>query len=332
MELMLDYGLFLAKTVTLVAAVLLVAGTLIGLASRGRDRPREQLKVRKLNDRYRDMEQALRHALMARKQFRSLMRQRKKEDKHKPAGRKRVFVLNFHGDLRASAVENLREEVSAILTLADPGQDQVVARVESAGGLVHSYGLAASQLARIRDREIPLTVAVDKVAASGGYMMAAVAGHIQAAPFAVVGSIGVVAQIPNVHRLLKKHDVDYELLTAGQYKRTLTVFGKNTEEGRKKFQEDLEATHGLFKAFVARYRPQLDLEKTATGEHWFGEQARELGLVDSLRTSDDLLMELARSHDLYEVTFRRKQPMSKRVTLAVENTLERLIAGFQNRP
>ncbi len=332
MELMLDYGLFLAKTVTLVAAVLIVAGVLFGLASRGRDRPREQLKVRKLNDRFRDMEQTLRQALMSRKQFRALVKQRKKADKQQSPDGSRVFVVNFHGDLRASAVDNLREEVSAVLMLADPKRDQVVARVESAGGLVHSYGLAASQLARIRDRDIPLTVAVDKVAASGGYLMAAVARHIQAAPFAVVGSIGVVAQIPNVHRLLKKHDVDYELLTAGQYKRTLTVFGENTDEGRRKFQEDLEATHGLFKAFVARYRPQLDLEKVATGEHWFGEQARDLGLVDSLRTSDDLLLELARNHELYEVTFRRKQPISRRVTLAVENTLERLMAGWQHRP
>lgn len=325
MELMLDYGLFLAKTLTIVIAILVVAAVLIGLAGRGREREREQLTVRKLNQRFRDMELTLRRSLMGRKQFRSLHRHQKKTDKRRRDERPRVFVLDFHGDIRATRVDNLREEITSLLTLADPKRDRVVVRLESAGGLVHGYGLAASQLARIRDREIPLTVTVDKVAASGGYLMAAVAQHIQAAPFAIVGSIGVVAQLPNLHRLLKKHDVDMELHTAGQYKRTLTVFGENTEEGRQKFRQELEDIHDLFKGYVQRYRPQLDLEQVATGEHWFGERAKELNLVDSLRTSDDLLMELAKDADLYEITYRRKQPMSKRLTLAVENSLERLL-------
>ncbi|MCC5856544.1 MAG: protease SohB [Ectothiorhodospiraceae bacterium] len=328
MELMLDYGLFLAKTLTIALAILVVAAILMGLAGRGREREREQLIVRKLNQRFRDMELTLRRSLMGRKQFRGMHRQRKKAEKQRRDGRPRVFVLEFHGDIRATRVDNLREEITALLTLADPKRDRVVVRLESAGGLVHGYGLAASQLARIRDREIPLTVAVDKVAASGGYLMAAVAQHIQAAPFAVVGSIGVVAQIPNLHRLLKRHDVDMELHTAGQYKRTLTVFGENTEEGRQKFRQELEDTHALFKGYVQRYRPQLDLDRVATGEHWFGERALELNLVDSLRTSDDLLMELAEEADLYQITYRRKQPMSKRLTLAVENSLERLLSRF----
>ncbi len=327
MELMLDYGLFLAKTLTITVAVLALVAVSLAAASRGRDRDREQLSVKKLNQRFRDMELTLRRALLGRKQFRQLLRQRKKTDKQR-GERPRVFVLDFHGDIRASAVDNLREEITALLTLADPKRDRVVLRLESAGGLVHGYGLAASQLARIRDREIPLTVAVDKVAASGGYLMAAVAQHIQAAPFAIVGSIGVVAQLPNLHRLLKKHDVDVELHTAGQHKRTLTVFGENTEEGRQKFREELEDIHALFKGYVHRYRPQLDVETVATGEHWFGERAQELQLVDSLRTSDDLLMELAKDADLFQITYRRKQPMSKRITLAVENSLDRLMSRF----
>ena len=109
-----------------------------------------------------------------------------------------------------------------------------------------AYGLAASQMQRIRDKKLKLTVCVDKVAASGGYMMAVVADKIIAAPFAVLGSIGVLAQVPNFHRLLKKHDVDFEMLTAGKYKRTLTMFGENTDKGREKFQEDIEDTHVLF--------------------------------------------------------------------------------------
>jgi len=328
MEFIAEYGLFLAKTLTLVTAIVVVFTAVPLLARKSRERDREELHVRKLNRRFRDMEQTLRRAFLNRKQFKALVKQRLKADKqeqNEETKRPRIFVLNFEGDIRATRVELLREEVTALLTLADPNRDRVVVRLESAGGLVHGYGLAASQLARIRDRGIPLTVAVDKVAASGGYMMAAVADRIQSAPFAILGSIGVVAQIPNVHRLLKKHDVDFEMLTAGKYKRTLTVFGENTDEGRAKFQQELNEAHTLFKQFLQRYRPQLDMDKVATGEHWFGEQAVDLGLVDELQTSDDLLMQLADEADLYEVRYSRKQPMSKRITLAFESALDRVL-------
>ncbi len=186
-----------------------------------------------------------------------------------PEQRKRLYVLNFDGDIRASATDNLREEITAVLNQSTEG-DEVLVKVESPGGLVHGYGLAASQLRRIRDAEVPLTIAVDKVAASGGYMMACVADRIIAAPFAVLGSIGVLAQVPNFHRLLKKHDIDFELFTAGEYKRTVTMFGENTEKGREKFTEDLEETHDLFKDFVSENRPQLDIARVATGEVWYG--------------------------------------------------------------
>lgn len=200
-----------------------------------------------------------------------------------------IFVLDFDGDIRASAVTSLRQEISAILTLAR-SEDEVVVRLESGGGVVHGYGLAASQLQRIRAHNIPLTVAVDKVAASGGYMMACVADKIIAAPFAIIGSIGVLAQLPNLHRLLKKHEIDFEQLYAGEYKRTLTMFGENTDKAREKMQQELQETHDLFKAHVKDQRPQLNIGKVATGEHWFGSRALELGLVDHLQTSDDYLM------------------------------------------
>ena len=128
-------------------------------------------------------------------------------------------------------------------------------RLESGGGLVHGYGLAAAQLVRLKDAGLTLTVCVDKVAASGGYMMACVADKVVAAPFAVIGSIGVVSQLPNFHKWLKNHDVDYEMFTAGDYKRTVTVFGENDAEDRAKYQEELEQTHALFKHFVNTYRP-----------------------------------------------------------------------------
>jgi serine protease SohB len=237
---------------------------------------------------------------------------RKAEKSASAIPRRRVFALTFDGDLQATRVASLREEISAILQVVRD-DDEVLLRLESGGGVVHGYGLAASQLARLRERRIKLTVSIDKIAASGGYMMACVADRILAAPFAVVGSIGVVAQLPNFNRLLKKHNVDFELHTAGEYKRTLTLFGENTPEGRAKFQEELDDAHALFKSFVAANRPALDIEKIATGEHWFGARALALKLVDELKTSDDYLLDRSRDADVFEIEYKPRQSLADRV-------------------
>jgi serine protease SohB len=301
-----DYLLFLAKATTVVAAVLLVAGAIASLSWRGRGEPptRERLRVRRLNRHFEDLQRALERHLLPRRAFRrrlrDLKRLRRVEQRGDGAGRRRLFVLEFRGDLRASAVEGLREEVTAVLTVARDG-DEVLVRLDSAGGLVPAYGLAASQLVRLKDRGLVLIVAVDRVAASGGYMMACVADHILASPFAVVGSIGVVAQLPNFNRMLKRHEVDYELFTAGEFKRTVTLFGENTDKGRAKLQEEIEDAHALFKEFVGRHRPTVDLQRVATGEYWFASRALELKLVDEIRTSDDYLLAARDGAELIEV-------------------------------
>ncbi len=228
---------------------------------------------------------------------------------------RQVFVLDFDGDMKASAVSHLREEISTLVSTANKG-DEVVIRLESPGGLVHSYGLAAAQLVRLKDAGFKLTVCVDKVAASGGYMMACVADNIIAAPFAVIGSIGVVSQLPNFHKWLKNHDVDYEQFTAGDYKRTVTVFGENDDEDRAKYQAELEQTHVLFKHFVNRYRSSLDVDKVATGEHWYGEDALQLKLVDSLQTSDSYILELMEDNEVYALHSRQKPTLAEKLGLA----------------
>lgn len=217
-----------------------------------------------------------------------------------------------------------------MLAVAKP-QDQVVVRLESPGGVVHGYGLAASQLQRLREKQIPLTVAVDKVAASGGYMMACVADKIVAAPFSIIGSIGVVAQIPNFNRFLKSKEIDIELHTAGQYKRTLTLLGENTEEGRQKFREDLNETHHLFKDFVHRMRPALDIDQVATGEHWYGTQAQEKGLVDEVGTSDDLLLNLMEGRELVGVRFTQRKRLLDRFTNSAAESADRLLLRWLQR-
>lgn len=323
MEFLSEYGLFLAKAATIVVAILVIVGSVASAAMRHRkDEPEIQLTL--MNRQYEAMESAIRGASLGPEGQKQWMKAEKKKAKQqakqeKKAARSdrddkrpRLFVLDFDGDIRASDTEAMRNEISAILTDAGE-QDEVLLRLESGGGLVHGYGLAASQLQRLRDHGVPLTVAVDKVAASGGYMMACVGNRILAAPFSIIGSIGVLAQIPNLHRLLKKHDVDFEQLSAGEYKRTLTLFGENTDKARQKMQQELEETHQHFKEFIRANRPALDLEQVATGEHWLGTRALELGLVDELRTSDDYLMAARSERDLIKVEFSRRKRLPEKL-------------------
>jgi serine protease SohB len=322
MEHLFDYLEFLAKVATVAVGFIVVIGFAMSLRDRHASSDDGHLEIVKINDRLQDMNRTLRQAFLSPPDFKRSIKQeaktRKRDMKRAAAdgGRRRVFAIDFDGDLQASKVTQLRNEVTALLTGARDC-DEVLVRIESPGGMVHGYGLAASQLERIRARKIRLVAAIDKVAASGGYLMASVADHIIAAPFALVGSIGVVAQIPNVHRLLKKHDVDVEVLTAGKYKRTLTIFGENTEQGRTKFLEELEDVHLLFQEFVRGNRPQVSIDEIATGEAWYGRRALDRHLVDELSTSDAYLLRACEDADVYEVRW-----------IAHKKPIERLLAQF----
>jgi serine protease SohB len=329
--------MFLAKAVTIVVAI--VAVIIVVLASTVKHKSdKGELRITNLSEELEELKHGLKEELLSKKQFKAYEKQLKADEKAKDkaadeACTGKVFVIDFKGSIDAAEVASLREEISAIIAIAEKG-DEVVVNVESGGGMVHGYGLASSQLDRLRQADIPLTVCVDKVAASGGYMMACVANKIYAAPFAIVGSIGVVAQLPNFNRLLKKHEIDYEQHTAGNFKRTLTVFGENSDEGRQKFQEELEETHVLFKAFVGKYRPELDLVKVATGEHWYGQQAIELGLVDAISTSDDVIMSLATERTVYKIRYQVRKKLADKIahgaSLSVNAIFNRLIE--KNRP
>ncbi|WP_313383576.1 protease SohB [Pantoea sp.] len=343
MDLLSSYGLFLAKAVTVVVAVAAVVAIIVNAALRKRGQAAGQLRLTHLGDDYQQMKDDLQLAKMKPQVQKVWLKQHKKAEKQKAKAEKRaakqgavasqkptLYVLDFKGSMDASEVAALREEVSAVLAVAEKG-DEVLLRLESPGGVVHGYGLAASQLQRLRDRGLRLTAAVDKVAASGGYMMACVADRIVAAPFAILGSIGVVAQIPNFNRLLKRNDIDVELHTAGQYKRTLTLFGENTDEGREKFQEDLNETHLLFKDFVHQMRPSLDIDKVATGEHWYGRQAIALNLIDDIITSDELIISQMDLFNVLGVHYARRRKMIDRVTHSVGSVAERLLMKWWQR-
>ncbi|HSW93257.1 MAG TPA: protease SohB [Gammaproteobacteria bacterium] len=318
MNTLLQLLLFSAKLVVVAIFILIVFAGILAIASRGKDKLRGRISVKHLNKKYRETRDKLSAEILSGTQFKKFSREQKKanqkkaksHEKHPP---KNVFVLTFNGDIKASAVTALREEVTALLGIATP-RDEIVVKVESGGGMVHAYGLAASQLMRIRQKHIPLTVVVDKIAASGGYMMACIGNKILAAPFAIIGSIGVIVQLPNFHRLLKDKHVDYEQITAGQFKRTLTLFGENTREGREKMHEEVEEIHQLFKNLIAENRPIVDVQKVATGEHWLGSQALSLNLVDELRTSDDYLLTQSEHAEVYEVCYHMKKSLAEKMS------------------
>ena len=314
MEFLFDYGLFLAKTVTLLIAVLVLIVVFVGMTHKPRRGDHGHIEVFNLNESVENITSTLKHVILNPQAMKLEAKAQKKRHKEEAKSQKqearsgdserkqRVFVIDFEGDVQASAVSQLREEVTAILSVAEE-RDEVLIRLESPGGVVHGYGLAASQLSRIVSKKIPLTVAVDKVAASGGYMMACIADNLIAAPFAILGSIGVMAQIPNFHRLLKGKEIDVEILTAGEYKRTLTMFGENTDKGREKFIEELEDVHTLFKDFVSQNRTVVDTEAVATGEAWYGKRALEHRLVDALQTSDEYLFDKCQLADVYRIKY-----------------------------
>ena len=331
MEFLSEYGMFLAKTLTIVLGVLIIVVGIIVAATRSKEQHEKgQVEVSKLNDKLDEMRLEIQEILLSKDESKALEKahkaKKKAEKKHKTEeSRARMFVVEFDGDIKASAVSNLREEITAILMVAKTG-DEVFVKLQSAGGMVNTYGLAASQLKRIKDKELKLTISVDKVAASGGYMMACVADKILAAPFAILGSIGVVAQLPNFNRLLKKHDIDYEMITAGEYKRTISMFGENTRKGRNKVQEDVEEGHKLFKDFVKNHRPQVDIDKVATGEVWFATRAQDYLLVDELTTSDDYLLKSSKEALLFEVAFKKKKKLGDKLSKTVNATIDKAMA------
>jgi serine protease SohB len=349
LEYFIEYCLFLAKVVTLAAALIVVIGALIAIGGRGRRvAGKGAISVVRLNDELDDMRDAMKRVVYDKDTFKHEQKQDKKRHKEEererksarkslgsdsgiePHARKRVYVLDFNGDIQASEVESLREEITAILSLATQ-QDEVMIRLESPGGMVHAYGLAASQLSRIKEHGIPLTVSVDMVAASGGYMMACLADRLVAAPFAILGSIGVLVQMPNFHRLLRKHEVDYETISAGEFKTTLTTFGEITQRGRDKVKEDVEEMHGIFKDWVKQHRPAVEIDSIATGETWVGLQAMERNMIDEVITSDECIIRACDEADVFSVRFEIRRTIGDKLGAVIHTTIDKTVLSWLKR-
>jgi serine protease SohB len=333
MDYLLQFGIFFGKTVIIFLFIVALILIIAAIAARAKHRP--QVEIEDINEKFSDISMVLRSVIRSKKAFKSEQKQIEEEDKKLSEDRKNVFVLEFDGDLQASQVKELRDEVTSVITVARPG-DEVVVCIESPGGAVSGYGLAAAELVRLRSANLKLTACVDKVAASGGYMMACTANQIFAAPFAVVGSIGVLAQVPNFNKLLKEHNVEYEEMTSGEYKRTVSFLGEITPKGRQKFQEQLEDTHELFKGWVNEYRPQLDMSKVGTGEYWFGRRAQDLNLIDKIVTSDEYLQTLMKTDRVFKVKFAHRKKLGEKLSEALgqaaskgfDRLLQRVLAKY----
>ena len=336
MEFLYEYGLFVAKAVTLVIAFIVVVSTIVGLASKQKH-GKGQLEIVSISEQLKDITNYAKQVLLDKNALKKLAKEQKKEAKAKnkaknkakiteqgeESEKSRLYVIDFKGSMDANEVEHLREEITAILCVANK-EDEVLVRLESGGGVVHGYGLAASQLQRIKEKGLKLTIAVDKVAASGGYMMACVADKLLASQFAYIGSIGVLAQLPNFNKLLKKNDIEFEQHTAGEFKRTLTVFGENNDEGRAKFKEEIEEIHVLFKDFVQSQRPDMDIDKVATGEYWPGIKAKSLGLIDDITTSDDYILSHYPAREIFSVKYAVKKNVAEKLGMSAANVVERV--------
>ena len=314
-----EYGIFVLKIVTILVSLLLFIAVLAQI--KGKSPSRDPIVLEKLNDSYRELKLAWLQTFAGEgkaydkeqlKAEKKAMKTEKKSHKNMAKRKRKVFVLQFNGNIKADAVATMREEISAILQVASK-EDEVVLNLESPGGVVAGYGLAAAQLSRIRDAGIKLTVCVDKVAASGGYLMAVVADKIIAAPFAVIGSIGVIAQIPNVHELLKKNHVEVIELTAGKHTRPLSVLGQSTQEGKQHVKEQLQLIHEQFKSLVLQYRPDLDIAQIATGDYWSAENALKYRLVDELQTSDAYIQQSLQIADVYAVKTEKKPKLKDKL-------------------
>ena len=329
MEFFIDYGSFLLKSISLI--VIIALPIMIFFSSKGKESTSAgTLKITNLSNKLETMASAVKSITLNKTERKKLIKEKKKalKAKNNQSIPKPVYVLNFNGDIEASSVENLKEEITAILK-SDTKCQELVLRLESPGGTVIGYGLCAAQLQRLRDAGIKVTACVDKVAASGGYMMACVCNKIVSSPFAIIGSIGVVAAIPNFHKVLKKNNVDYELHTAGEYKRTITMFGETTPAGRKKFKEHLEDIHILFKDHIKKFRPNLDMKKIATGETWEGVKALEVGLVDEISTSDQYLLNLSKKHEIFEISYITKQNLQDKFSFFITNTVTKLVSSLE---
>lgn len=306
-----SYAIFFLKIITI---IILLLTTIIICLILITNKDNNYIKIKNINKKYITLKKLFLSKISKKIERKNLI---KEENLTKT---KNLFVLHFNGDINASDINNLKDILSIII-LNKTHVDEVLIKLTSNGGIVTNYGLAASQLKRLKNENINLTISIDTIAASGGYMMACVANKIIASHFSIIGSIGVLGIIPNINKILTKNNIEIEYHTSGKYKKTLSIIGENTEIGRKKFIESLENTHFLFKNFVKENRSQINIEEIATGEYWYGVDALKLNLIDKIQTSDEYIIENLNNANIYEIKLSEKINIKNKIKENIHNIL-----------
>ncbi|CAB3976441.1 protease SohB [Candidatus Azoamicus ciliaticola] len=310
-----DYTIFFLKIITIIILLLLTIITCLIII---KNKDNKYIEIKNINKKYITLKKMFLSEILKKTEKKNIIKNINKEEKIIKT--KNLFILNFNGDINASDINNLKDILS-ILILNKKYVDEVLIKLTSNGGIVTNYGLAATQLKRLKNENINLTISIDTIAASGGYMMACVANKIIASHFSIIGSIGVLGIIPNINKMLNKNNIEIEYHTSGKYKKTLSVIGENTEIGRKKFIESLENTHFLFKNFVKENRSQINIDEIATGEYWYGIDALKLNLIDKIQTSDEYIMENLNNTKIYEIKLNEKTNIKNKIKENIHNIL-----------
>lgn len=291
----------------LLLLAVMIAFALLGLLSRknAQARGNKQAAAHNLTKVHPDLVYNLRAALANQPARNKLSRAR-------PASGKVTAVLRFEGDTMATGRQDFARMVDEVLHNKERIQ-RVIVVVNSPGGGVSVYGQMFAGMERMRNAGVDVTACVDTYAASGGYLMSVPAQRIIAAPFAMVGSIGVVSEFMNFNKLLRRLGVEPMTITAGELKRTVTPLSEVTEENKAAYKAQLEAIHRQFIAVVKKYR-EVDADRVCTGNHWTAAESVELklNLVDGLATSQEYLFEANQTEDLVTIS-KLQNPYEKSV-------------------
>ncbi|KZX82185.1 hypothetical protein A3715_00045, partial [Oleiphilus sp. HI0009] len=285
--------------------------------------------VKSLNEEY----QEIQDALLKFKPLKPIKSSSIRKFKASP-NKQSIFVLDFKGDKTASSVGSLSKEVSAILSVAKPN-DEVFLRLESPGGTITGYGLASQQLIRLREAGIRLVVSVDEIATSGGYMMAAVGDRIIASPTSMLGSIGVIMEVPNFYNLLDRAGVQFHQFTAGKHKRLVSMTNKIGDAAKDQINQDLEKSHELFKNHVHTYRNSVNLESVSHGDVWSAKYCLDNKLVDDLMTSEAYLFDRASRANIFHISWDVERSFSDKLSSfaaqASINTLDKVALHYGSK-
>ncbi|HIQ50372.1 MAG TPA: signal peptide peptidase SppA [Nautiliaceae bacterium] len=176
------------------------------------------------------------------------------------------------------------QKVLSDLDSIEENYDGIILKIDSPGGDAYSTKKIAERIKEI-NKKIPIVACIDQIATSGAYWLASSSDYIVADDFSIVGSIGVYASYLEFTGLMEKLGVKYNRIVFGKYKDILSPFKNLTEEERKLIERKINYIYEYFVKEVAKNRGlnySFVKEKIATGEFFFGYEAKELNLVDAI--------------------------------------------------